>query len=294
LEEAAIAGDGFYYSWKQGGENIEGLTVGAALAMIRNFGNCAVEVRVVEQPTSYVFEGVFVDLETGFNLVRPFRQNKQSPKKKDGKDVYTGDRGIDIIFQIGTSKAMRNVALNACPKWLTEKVMDKAKENVTAKIEKMGKVAATEMLRKKAAALQLDWARIEANYGKSTSWETDHLVKISSAMRAVEDGVERFDELFPATVAQGEAAATEEKALDAAKVDTSKLHQPKEQTGAEIGLEEVSNIEGIIKLMKSASDAIDVEAIVAGKLGEGFITEDQAKHLHEEITAKVATLRAKK
>ena len=137
LEEAAIAGDSFYYSWKQGGKIIEGLTVGASLAIARNFGNCVVECRVEEQPFSFVFLPAFIDLETGFNLVRPFRQSKETLKRKDGSEVYKEGRGEDVIFQIATSKAIRNVVLNASPKWLNDKVMATAKENVINKIKSM-------------------------------------------------------------------------------------------------------------------------------------------------------------
>lgn len=197
LEEAAIAGSDFYYSWSQGGQNIEGLTIGASQALCRNFGNCALEVKVEETPNAYIFHGAFIDLETGFNLVRPFRQNKQSPKKKDGKDVYSGERGTDIIFQIGASKAMRNAALNAMPKWLTEKVIEKAKENVVAKIQNLGPEKAKGMILNKAGALGVGQDRIEAVYGKERVWDTDRIIKITSALRAIEDGFEKATDLFP-------------------------------------------------------------------------------------------------
>lgn len=198
LQEAAIAGDDFYYSWSQGGQNIEGLTVGAAQALCRNFGNCALEVKVEETPTAYIFHGAFIDLETGFNLVRPYRQNKQSPKKKDGKDVYSGERGTDIIFQIGASKSMRNVALNAMPKWLTEKVIAQAKDNVVGKIEKLGPEKAKALILNKANALGIAQDRIEGVYGKERAWDTEKIIKITSALRAVEDGIEKAADLFPA------------------------------------------------------------------------------------------------
>lgn len=197
IEEAAIAAGDFYYSWKQGGENIEGLSVGAALAMVRNFGNCAVEVQVQETATSYVFNGVFIDLETGFNLVRPFRQSKSSPKKKDGTDIYKGDRGSDIIFQIGASKAIRNVVLNAVPRWLSTQVIEKAKENVVGKIEQMGAEKAKSLVKRKAEALGISFERVENQYGKERAWKTEDIVQISSALRAIEDGNEKALDLFP-------------------------------------------------------------------------------------------------
>ncbi|MEM4626444.1 MAG: hypothetical protein QXF70_03410 [Candidatus Bilamarchaeaceae archaeon] len=197
LEEAAIAGDEFYYSWSQGGSIVEGLTVGAALAIARNFGNCAVDSKVEETPTSYVFYGAFIDLETGFNMVRPFRQNKQSPKTKTGKDVYTGDRGKDIIFQIGASKAIRNVVLNAIPKWLASKVLNKAKENVVGKIEKMGIEKTRSLILNKINALGIDIKRVELAFGNTKSWDVEKLVMLMGAIRSIEDGIETADAIFP-------------------------------------------------------------------------------------------------
>jgi hypothetical protein len=196
-EEAAIAGDEFYYSWRQGSEIVEGLTVGAAQAIARNWGNCAIDVRVQETPNAYVFNGAFIDLETGFNLVRPFRQNKQSPKKKNGSDIYTGERGKDIIFQIGASKATRNVVLNAVPKWLATKVMLKAKDNVKGKLEAMGIPKATEKIIKKAEALGIPEDRIESAFGKKHSWDIEKLVLLMGALRSIEDGFETLDSIFP-------------------------------------------------------------------------------------------------
>jgi hypothetical protein len=208
--EAELAGDEFFYSWNQGGESIEGLSVGAALAIVRNFGNCAVEVKVTELPNSYVFDGVFVDLETGFNLVRPYRQNKQSPKTKSGKDVYSGERGIDIIFQIGTSKAIRNVVLNAVPKWITTKVIAKAKKNVVAQYEELGIEKVKGIIFRKAEAQGISRDRIEGVYGKEKVWDIETCVKIGTAIKAVTDGVEKATDLFP-VISETHTAATETK-----------------------------------------------------------------------------------
>lgn len=201
INEAARAGDSFYYSWSQGGSIVEGLTVGAALMMVRNWGNCAVDVKVMETPSGYIFYGAFIDLETGFNLVRPFKASKQSPKNKQGRDIYTGDRGKDIIFQIGASKATRNVVMNAVPKWLSEKVLETAKKNVVGQVEKMGKVAAIDKIIRKAEALKIPFDRIEANYGKKDSWDIDKIVAVMGAIRSVEDGIESVEEVFADKVA---------------------------------------------------------------------------------------------
>jgi hypothetical protein len=195
LQEAAIAGDEFYYSWSQGGSIIEGLTVGGAMAIARNMGNCAVPTTVEETKEAYIFTSTFIDLETGFNLQRNFRQNKASPKTKQGKDIYTGDRGIDIIFQIGQSKSIRNVILNAVPNWLSKKVIEKAKENISKKLENMGEEKAKAYIVKKAEALKIDIKTIEDSFGQK--WDNIKMVQISGALRAIEDGYSSVKDAFP-------------------------------------------------------------------------------------------------
>lgn len=197
VEEASIAGEEFIYSWKQGGSIIEGLTIGAALSIVRNFGNSMVDVEVEEKDKAYIFTAYFCDLETGFNLSRSFRQNKASPKTKYGKDIYEGDRGTDIIFQIGQSKAIRNVVLNAIPRWLASKVLEEAKNNAMATINNMGEVKARELLLKKIENLKIDLAKVENVFGKPKSWDKVKLVQLSSALKSIENGYEDEDTLFP-------------------------------------------------------------------------------------------------
>ncbi len=221
LDEAAIAGDDFYYSWSQGGKIVEGMTVGAALAIARNMGNNAVDVEVTENAAAYYFSAVYIDLETGFNMRRVFRQNKQSPKNKKGEDIYSGDRGQDVIFQIGQSKAIRNVTLNAVPNWLARQVFEKAKENVVAKIEKMGVAKASQLLLDKIGSLALPMERITKHYGAPTSWDVPKLVMLSGAIRSIEDGRERLDDVFPPESAP--ASEDVKKSADLARAGAEKV-----------------------------------------------------------------------
>lgn len=200
VEEASIAGEEFIYSWKQGGTIIEGLTVGAALSIVRNFGNAMVDVEVQESDKAYIFTAYFCDLETGFNISRSFRQSKQSPKNKYGKEIYEGHRGVDIIFQIGQSKAIRNVVLNAIPRWLATKVLQEAKNNAMANINNMGEVKARELLLTKINNLKIELVKVEATYGKVKSWDKIKLVQLSSALKSLENGYEDEDTLFPYTL----------------------------------------------------------------------------------------------
>lgn len=198
-EEAAIAGDEFYYAWTvktkdSGPKLIEGPGVGLAQAAARNWGNCGVMVDIEEKPEAYIFTATFVDLETGFNLQRAFRQAK---KKNIGKK-YDEDRAEDIIFQIGQSKATRNVICNALPNWLIKRMMDESKKNVIAKIQKKGIDAARKDVLAFFQKHGIEQERVEAKIQKkAVAWNIDDVGLLYGAMRSLVEGVESPDELFP-------------------------------------------------------------------------------------------------
>lgn len=107
------------------------------------------------------------------------------------------DRGMDIIFQIGQSKAIRNVVLNAIPRWLATKVMQEAKNNAMATINNMGEIKARELILKKLDNLKIDLIKVEGTYGKFKSWDKVKLVQLSSALKSIENGYEEEDTFFP-------------------------------------------------------------------------------------------------
>lgn len=126
-EEATLAGTSFYYAWGAGRDQIEGPSVKLAMAAVRVWGNCAVELQPVQETRdAWIFTAAFVDLETGYTLSRQFRQDKNWTIH--GK--FDAARKDDIRFQIGQSKSIRNVILNALPSWLIEHAIEAAKSGV--------------------------------------------------------------------------------------------------------------------------------------------------------------------
>jgi hypothetical protein len=71
---------------------------------------------VEETPTHWTFRATFIDLERGFTDFRLFRQRKA---ERHGK--FDDERALDIAFQIGQSKAKRNVIVRALPVWLVDR-----------------------------------------------------------------------------------------------------------------------------------------------------------------------------
>lgn len=200
LEEAKLAGAGFYYGWtvktKRGPARIEGPSIDLAMCLARNYGNCAVDVEAAETPTHYMLKGIFIDLESGFTCPRLFRQRKnQSLGRKMEEDA---DRQEDIVFQIGQSKAIRNAIVRAMPGWLVEKAIE------TAKAAELKNINPENIHLARARVLQFFEAygvtadRIEAKLGRNADeWSAKDIVELRGMATAIKEGRISAEELFP-------------------------------------------------------------------------------------------------
>jgi hypothetical protein len=208
---ATAAGDDFFYSWptknKDGTKGVvEGPSVKCANAVARLFGNCSVKVRVFDQGAHWILYAQFYDFETGFVMERPYQQRKN---QKTG--MGDADRQLDIVFQIGTSKAARNVVCNALSEF-TDYAFAVAKEQL---VEKIGK--RLEFYREKVAAalvdLKVELVRVEQIRGKTiANWLAADVAKVIAEIQTVNDGMMHPDELWPP--AGAEAGAAKPQAAD--------------------------------------------------------------------------------
>lgn len=214
--ESDLMGDLAYYGWGQNKDRIEGPTVKLALMLARCFGNCIIEMEPVQtEKDSWIFTAKFVDLETGFTLMRQFRQSKKWMVY--GK--HDDERKDDIRFQIGQSKAIRNVVLNAIPEWLVDQAIDKAKGNVKAKILKriadqgLDKVQTDAVSR--CEALGVPPERLLNLFGRPTvkALTVEDLVTLAGNIRAVETGTDRVENVFPIEIRNDGDDASEAETL---------------------------------------------------------------------------------
>jgi len=140
LEEASRCGEDFVYAWRvrttdlqkdegDGKTTIQGVSIDGAMILARNWGNCVVPVHIEQEtPTHFVLAAEFIDLETGFTVPRLYRQRKNQTTGK-----MEADRAEDIAFQIGQSKAQRNVIVKAIPQWLQDRAVEVAKDKAAEK-----------------------------------------------------------------------------------------------------------------------------------------------------------------
>ncbi len=196
---ARVNGPRYYYSWEVNDKNsrtgknkIEGGNITLAMDLARLYGNNQNDIRVTDNGDHWVFYARFVDLETGYSLTKAFQQRK-SQSTFNTKDA---DRKLDIAFQIGQSKAQRNVILAAlntfrdfalvCSKSaLFEKVSAKPKEFIEA-------------IKNDVQELGFDISRVETNLGlASQKWDNTMIAKVWAEVQTIKDGVATFDDIYP-------------------------------------------------------------------------------------------------
>ncbi len=231
-KEAQYAGEKFWYRLPFGQSKIEGPTIGLATSLLREWGNNAVTMDTQETDDAFYFTPRYIDLEKGVQLERSFRQRKnQSTGKMDS------DRAVDIAFQIGQSKAIRNVILNALPKWLISRAIAAAKAAVAAGITPEKLQATAKAAVDFFASLGVSQEQLEAHVDrKRVEWTSEDLADLRAAREALISKEASIEELFPREAKEQKGPAGPAKAEDLGKAIAEELPQsgkPGEPSAAE-------------------------------------------------------------
>lgn len=194
-ELAAAAGQDWYFRFpvksKGATEWIEGPTVQLALDVARIYGNVEIDCRAQDLGSVILFHARFHDVETGFSLTRPFQQRKGA-SRLGGADEGRRD---EIDFQIGASKAIRNVVHNALRTY-TNFAFEEAKEALVEKIGGQIERYRRTTVERIGKLVSLD--RVEAVIGrKSGEWLAPDIARVIAMGKAISDGMASIDETFP-------------------------------------------------------------------------------------------------
>ncbi len=210
LAEANLAGEDMYYAWGEGDDRVEGGSIILAMALFRNWGNCVVEqLPMQEMHDAYIFTARFIDLETGSTYDRQFRQSK----KWTVYGRFDAARKEDIRFNIGQSKAARNVILRVLPEYLKNKAIAMAKEGVRERLEKFikdkGIVAAQDLVLDALTKEGVPVERILDHYkiANKSALDVDKIVELRGNLRAIQKGEERAEDMYPPTEVEAAAKA---------------------------------------------------------------------------------------
>ncbi len=194
---AAMAGDFYYYEWNTKNRDgtkgtVTGGTIKLANDLARTYGNCINTIDCRKVDNHLLFKARFTDLETGYSLERMFQQRMV---QNIGKNM-DADRAADIVFQIGQSKAIRNVTLNAL-----QTFADFAVEEARASlIEKIGKNVQhyQEAARNALEDLGIDLANVERVLARTIDqWRAKDLARVRANLNSIRDGMATKEDLFP-------------------------------------------------------------------------------------------------
>jgi hypothetical protein len=229
-EMAVVGGERFYYAWdvknKDGTKSeVSGLSIKGANALAVIYGNCAIEVDAKETDTHFYFKATVIDLETGSNMPRLFRQRKN--QSLGGK--MDRDRAEDIVFQIGQSKAIRNAVANALDTFATE-MLEYARKGVVDRIKRNPEGTLTWIFNT-AQKHKITERQLEVYVTRPKSeWTAQHMARLYAALMAIEEGMETANNIFALETATDISldAKVEEKQQAA---DTKQGDKPKDAEG---------------------------------------------------------------
>jgi hypothetical protein len=155
---------------------------------------------VQETSEAFYFTHWFVDLETNVAMPRQWREGKRSTV--DGK--LDEERKMQVRFNRGQSKNIRNCILNAMPEWLVNKAIVEAKGVVRAKLEKFirekslaaaQKYVVDQLVQVGVTAEQI---RAKTMRDKVEGLDIDDIVALSGDLKSIQTGSESAATLFPA------------------------------------------------------------------------------------------------
>lgn len=174
---------------------IEGPSIKLTNSVARLYGNCAVDCRVIDDGPAFMIYAKFADYESGFSLVRPFRQDKGA-SRLGGQGPEADARRLDIALQIGVSKAQRNAIANALEIYC-DYAFEQAQKSIVTKIA--GNIDAyRERARKWFDEHGIAIERVERAYGRSVKeWLATDLARIAAEVQAVADNMSSAADTWP-------------------------------------------------------------------------------------------------
>ena len=250
---------------------VEGLSIHAALSLMRHWGNCASAARIVDDlPERFVVEAAYVDYQTNIRVGKAGSVSKAIRLSNGGLQWLDTDR-LDMRIQSGMSKAQRNAILAGLPTHIKESYFRKAKEvaaRFNMKRATAAKVTPGENIAAALAGVGVTRLQLEEYFGKPAPNFDEKDVQVAQGMlNAIRDGHMSVGEIFDdAPVVDAEAVAEGLGKANGAKVEeTAPPPQPSPAPRKETPKTEAPLAEGD---KRSALRKLFAEA--AGLLGGKF------------------------
>jgi hypothetical protein len=295
LQEARLLGEDAYFGWGSGKNAVEGPSINLAVAAARCWGNCATDLGAVQDlPDCWIFTAYFIDLETGYTRTRQFRQSKEW--QIQGK--FDEDRKADMRFEIGQSKAERNVVVKALPAWLINAAMEAAKEGVRQELENLSKQhGLPKVTDRLLTALAKCGVREEAVLARFAvagrqGLTLEHLVILRGDLKAIQGGQERAETLFPPQPKDQKDDKDDKDQMDdkdssavpaVPSVPSVPLTEEKKAPLDHLRWQTFKNLKDLAKLLKLTP--LEIEQLCSQH--DAMVFEDLTETIAQEVVAKM-------
>lgn len=178
--------------------NVQGPSIGAAMALARRWGNCSATSRITnEDKEGFDIEGVFIDLESNFRVSKPFRVGKWNKAKGGG--IYQLDpQRLLMAVQAGASKALRNAVISGLPKYLVSAYYNKAREIAGGHPDAKADPKRVEALLKAFERLKVTKEKLERYAERPVAdWTGEEIANLRGVWNVLNDKQATVEELFP-------------------------------------------------------------------------------------------------
>ena len=109
--------------------DVTGLSIGAAMALLRRWGNCSTGARVVSDMDDRVtVEGVCIDYETNLRVLNQVSVSRKMWSKANNGYFFLSPDRLNLAIQAGMSKAKRNAILALLPNYIKDRIFKEAKQ----------------------------------------------------------------------------------------------------------------------------------------------------------------------
>ena len=278
--EAKESGRAFYYTWmvydkiQKKKVPILGGSIGLAMAMYREYGNCTMDLQLRETPAASYFTVTIIDLEKGACFPRIFK----GPADAETGGKYKAGRQEIMRFQKAQSQGIRNAILAMMPRGMTDRYMRIAIESEKAVIQDEGVAeAAAKCIEAFSSRWHVSLPALEEYVDrKAETWRDDDIITLRGIYQALKDGQDTVEDIFKRTTFDKEAAAASTKTAEELMAATTKAKPaskpapaadpPKAApaTQAENLATAREAVQGINKVIKAAVD-IEEQPAAAGK-----------------------------
>lgn len=286
---ASTFSDLYVYSWDvksaQGGKSeISGPTIKLANDLAREYGNCVIDMAVDNNPDNWVFHARFTDLETGYSQVRLFQQRKN--QNLGGR--MDADRKLDMSFQIGQSKAIRNVVVNSLQTYTTFMV-EEAERSVLVKVSN-DKDKVWEFINNVLERHGVKLHQIEAHIGRrSKDWTIRNLATVYMQVRGIHEGMSDPKELY-ADAEQSTQIQGRQDREEAGDRESAAQHNAADEGGNQSGLKKQNPDDAAVGVgtdgvVKTAGESAENDK-PGDKKEDGSKTQTSAKKAAPKAKAK--------